>query len=215
MDRIKINEVFFSIQGESTLAGCPTVFIRTSGCHLRCYYCDTTYAYHNGKFMTISEVLSQVVAFKAKYVCLTGGEPLLQKPSYKLLKELCDLNLTVSLETSGDLNCWEVDPRVKKIIDIKTPDSGAEGSFCKENLIFRHDSQTEFKFVICSERDFEWSERFVRQENLGSQATVLYSPSFGKVNEKWLAKKILSVNSLARLQMQLHKYIWEPNQIGV
>lgn len=212
--QLKINEIFFSIQGESSWSGYPTVFIRTSGCHLRCTYCDTTYAYHDGKFMSVDEILATVDSYRAQYVCVTGGEPLLQPAIYSLMQELCDRGLRVSLETSGDKDCVDVDPRVKKIIDIKTPDSGEPNAFSQSNLNFIN-TVTEFKFVICSERDFYWAESFAREKGLFGKSNVLYSPSFNQVEEKWLAQKILSENSSARLQLQLHKYIWSPSTRGV
>lgn len=211
---LKINEIFYSIQGESTYAGLPTVFIRLSGCHLRCTYCDTTYAYHEGEKQNLDLILDKVRSYGAKYVCVTGGEPLLQKDVYALMTSLCDEGFHVSLETSGDISCELVDPRVKKIIDVKTPDSGEFGKFSAENLKFA-DVNSEFKFVICSEQDFIWSESFVKEHELGSKTTVLYSPSFRVIDENWLAKKILSANSSARLQLQLHKYIWSSEMRGV
>jgi 7-carboxy-7-deazaguanine synthase len=213
-DLLKINEIFFSIQGESSWVGYPTVFVRTSGCHLRCTYCDTTYAYHEGGPMGVNEVVAAVEKFPTKFVCVTGGEPLLQPAVYALMKTLCDREYKVSLETSGDKDCSDVDPRVKKIIDIKTPDSGAPGAFSDTNLRFA-DRETEFKFVICSENDFEWAENFSRQNNLFEKSNVLYSPSFKKIPERWLAEKILSSRSPARMQMQMHKYIWSADARGV
>lgn len=211
---LKINEIFFSIQGESSWVGFPTVFVRTSGCHLRCTYCDTTYAYHDGGIMSVEDVLAKIATYPAKYVCVTGGEPLLQPAVYGLLTRLCDLGYRVSLETSGDKDCARVDARVKKIIDVKTPDSGEPEAFAAANL--QHaDSETEFKFVICSERDFAWAEAFARQNKLFEKSNVLYSPSFKMVNERWLAEKILSADSQARLQLQLHKYIWPSDARGV
>ena len=213
-DAIKINEIFFSIQGESSWVGYPTVFIRTSGCHLRCTYCDTKYAYHEGGVMSVEDIIAKVKTFPANYVCLTGGEPLLQQQSIPLMKQLCDLGYNVSLETSGDKSCADVDARVKKIIDVKTPDSGEPQAFDPSNLQFA-DSLTEFKFVICSEKDFEWAENFAKQKELFKKSNVLYSPSFKTVQERWLAEKILSTNSGARLQLQLHKYIWPADARGV
>ena len=215
---IKINEIFFSIQGESSLAGTPTVFIRTSGCHLRCHYCDTKYAYHEGKKMSVEAIIREVQKYSTHYVCLTGGEPLLQKESFTLMNQLCDENFFVSLETSGDISCTEVDPRVKKIIDIKTPDSGEADHFHKDNWpipIGTSNTQSEFKFVICSEKDFQWSEDLCQRFHLFDHNLVLYSPSFGKIDEKWLAQKILFKKSKARLQLQLHKYIWSKDLRGV
>lgn len=211
---IKINEIFYSIQGESSYVGYPTVFVRTSGCNLRCTYCDTTYAYYSGQLMSEDEIAEKVLSHKTKYVCITGGEPLLQKEVLPLMTRLCDLGLRVSLETSGSLDCGSVDPRVKKIIDVKTPDSGEGDSFLPENLRFA-DVNSEFKFVICSENDFAWAEEFCRTHGLFDKTNVLYSPAFRRIDEKWLAKKILSENSSGRLQLQLHKYIWSPHSRGV
>jgi 7-carboxy-7-deazaguanine synthase len=213
-DTLKINEIFFSIQGESSWAGHPTVFVRTSGCHLRCTYCDTTYAYHEGQLMTHDEILEKIQTYPARYVCVTGGEPLLQKQIRPFLKKLCDLDYNVSLETSGDRDCSPVDPRVKKIIDVKTPDSGEFGKFDDRNLKLAN-SDTEFKFVICSKRDFQWAECFAHENKLFQKSNVLYSPSFKKVGERWLADMILSAGSSARLQLQLHKYIWPVDARGV
>ena len=212
--QLKINEIFFSIQGESSWAGHPTVFIRTSGCHLRCTYCDTKYAYYDGQLMTLDQILVKVRSYPTRYVCLTGGEPLLQPASLSLMSMLCELGFNVSLETSGDNDCGPVDPRVKKIIDIKTPDSGESGKFNVGNLEFT-DTKTEFKFVICSEDDFMWAESFARDKALFEKTNVLYSPSFGSVTERWLAEKILAVGSPARMQLQLHKYIWPAEVRGV
>lgn len=215
MDRLKITEIFHSIQGESTWAGFPTVFVRLSGCNLRCTYCDTKYSYEAGEAMAVAKVLERVKSFSTKHVCITGGEPLLQASVYQLITHLCDADYRVSVETSGERDCSLVDPRAKKIIDVKTPHSGAPFSFALENLKFAEDVNTEFKFVICSEDDFSWAENFVRENQLHLKSTVLYSPSFGKVPEIWLAKKILSENSPARLQLQLHKYIWSPDTRSV
>lgn len=211
---IKINEIFYSIQGESSWSGYPTVFVRTSGCHLRCQYCDTKYAYHDGSLFSLAQILEKIKSFPARHVCLTGGEPLLQIGSYPLMTHLCDEGYFVSLETSGDIDCAKVDPRVKKIIDVKTPDSGEGSRFNAANLNFA-DVNTEFKFVICSEADFLWSEHFARSNSLFDKTNVFYSPSHSQVEERWLAEKILSQKSRARLQLQLHKYIWSPTARGV
>lgn len=211
---IKINEIFFSIQGESTYAGLPTVFVRTTGCNLRCTYCDTKYSYYEGEEKNFSQILTEIHSFPTKYVCITGGEPLLQKEVFELMTALCDQGYAVSLETSGSKSIRAVDPRVKIILDVKTPDSGAADSFLLENLEYLH-SSTEFKFVISSEKDFDWSENFCSQYGLFKKFTILYSPSYGQVSEQWLAEKILQKNSTARLQLQLHKYIWNPTTRGV
>jgi 7-carboxy-7-deazaguanine synthase len=211
---IKINEIFYSIQGESSYAGHPTVFIRTAGCNLRCGYCDTKYAYTEGDFRTIDDILREASSHRARYACVTGGEPLAQKSSRELLRRLCDKGYRASLETSGSFDCGEVDPRVKLVIDVKTPGSGEVKSFCRENLRLAS-ATTEFKFVICSEEDFAWSARFAGENRLFELSQVLFSPAFGQVSEEWLARKILSDAPSARLQLQLHKYIWSPHSRGV
>ncbi len=211
---IKINEIFHSIQGESSYVGNATVFVRTTGCHLRCTYCDTKYSYFEGKFMSLDEIIEKIQNFGAQYVCITGGEPLLQKEVIPLMNRLCDLGYKVSLETSGGKTCAYVDARVKIILDVKTPDSGAANSFDIQNLNCVNQS-TEFKFVICSEKDFDWAEEFCRQHDLFEKFIVLYSPSFGKIKEQWLAEKIIEKKLPARLQLQLHKYIWNPDLRGV
>lgn len=211
---LKINEIFYSIQGETSYVGNPTVFIRLTACNLRCTYCDTKYSYYEGENQTLDDILSVVASHKAPYVCVTGGEPLLQKEVHALMSMLCDQGYKVSLETSGSKSIEHVDPRVKIILDVKTPDSGAADSFLMDNVRFSTPS-TEYKFVICSEKDFDWSEDFCRQHNLFEKFEVLYSPSFGQVSERWLAEKILQKNSSARLQLQLHKYIWSSETRGV
>ena len=211
---LKINEIFYSVQGESSYVGYPTVFIRTTGCNLRCSYCDTKYSYHEGDIQSMDSILKTVESHQTPYVCLTGGEPLLQKESFTLLRTLADHGYKVSLETSGSKSIQHVDPRVKIILDVKTPDSGAANSFLEENIKFST-TGTEFKFVICSEQDFDWSENFCRQHNLFEKFMILYSPSYGQVSERWLAEKILQKKSSARLQLQLHKYIWSAETRGV
>lgn len=211
---LKINELFFSIQGESTLVGWPTVFVRTTGCNLRCTYCDTKYSYHEGEFQSIPDLVRKIQSYPAKHVCVTGGEPLLQKDVFELMTQLCDLGYTVSLETSGSKPIHQVDPRVLIVLDVKTPDSGAADSFDLENLSVRS-QQVEYKFVVNSEKDFDWAENFCRQHDLFSFHRVLYSPSFETISPKWLAENILQKKSPARLQLQLHKYIWSPDSRGV
>lgn len=211
---LKINEIFYSIQGETTYVGLPTVFVRLTACNLRCTYCDTKYSYYEGETKSLDLILKEIESHKTPYVCITGGEPLLQKEVFTLMNILCDRGHRVSLETSGSKSVAQVDPRVKIILDVKTPDSGAANSFLMENIGFSKPS-TEYKFVICSEEDFKWSEEFCRQHNLFEKFVVLYSPSYGQVSERWLAEKILHQNSSARLQLQLHKYIWSSETRGV
>ena len=212
--KLKINEIFYSIQGESSYAGLPTVFIRTTACNLRCTYCDTKYSYNEGEFISLEKILQSVKDFGAEYVCLTGGEPLLQPEIHTLINILCEAAYKVSLETSGSKPIKAVDPRVKIILDVKTPDSGAADSFLFENIEFSTET-TEYKFVICSEKDFDWSENFCRQQNLSKKFTVLFSPSHAQVSERWLAEKILQNKLKVRLHLQQHKYIWLPTTRGV
>lgn len=211
---LKINEIFYSIQGETSYVGNPTVFVRTTACNLRCTYCDTKYSYYEGEMQSLETIIKEIDSHQAPYVCVTGGEPLLQKEVHTLMSTLCDRGYKVSLETSGSKSIEQVDERVKIILDVKTPDSGAANSFLMENVGFSTPS-TEYKFVICSEEDFDWSENFCRQHNLFEKFMVLYSPSYGQVSERWLAEKILQKKSSARLQLQLHKYIWSPETRGV
>lgn len=164
--------------------------------------------------MSVDQLVEQVQTYPTRHVCVTGGEPLLQADSLLLMTRLCDLGYFVSLETSGDLSVENVDARVKRILDVKTPDSGEAGRFLADNLRFVGPND-EFKFVICSEADFFWAENFVKQNRLAEKHLVLYSPSFGAVEEKWLANQILLEKSSARLQLQLHKYIWSPEARGV
>lgn len=196
------------------MVGFPTVFVRTSGCHLRCTYCDTKYAYYEGRKMSVDSIVEEIKKHNTRHVCVTGGEPLLQPEVGGLLQTLCDQDYTVSLETSGDLSCKGVDSRVRKVIDVKTPDSGEFGKFSSENLQL-DDKNVEFKFVICSEQDFVWAEHFANEKSLFENFNVLYSPSFEEIEPKWLAERILSTKSRARLQLQLHKYIWSESQRGV
>lgn len=211
---IKINEIFYSIQGETTLAGLPTVFVRTTACNLRCTYCDTKYSYYDGANLSLEQILGSIAVHDTKYVCITGGEPLLQKPVHTLMTALCDLGYTVSLETSGSKSIQTVDPRVKIILDVKTPDSGAANSFMMQNLQWAT-ATTEFKFVISSVQDFDWSEKFCRQHDLFKKHIVLYSPVFNAMKEQDLALLLLDKKSRARMQLQLHKYIWSSELRGV
>lgn len=211
---IKINEIFYSIQGESSLAGWPTVFVRTTACNLRCTYCDTKYSYFEGQTMSLDQIIAEVKKYNATHVCVTGGEPLAQKNTLELMKALCDMGQTVSLETNGFYSVVEVDPRVIKVVDIKTPDSGEGESFNIVNL--EHLSQKDqLKFVICSQRDYDWAKNFLKVKRLNELCQVFLSPAFKDLSVKELAEKILEDSLPVRLQIQLHKYIWNPLQRGV
>ena len=204
---LRINEIFFSLQGESSRVGLPTVFVRLTGCPLRCGYCDTAYAFHDGNKRNIDDVIDEVATHKAKYVCVTGGEPLAQKNCLSLLAKLCDLGYSVSLETSGAIDISEVDPRVSRIVDIKTPGSGEVDKNRWENLPWLT-PEDEIKFVITSEADYRWAVALLEEKNLLALAPVLFSPAFNEVSHEALAAWILRDRLNVRMQVQLHKIIW-------
>lgn len=205
--RLKLTEIFLSIQGEADAVGWPTVFVRLTGCPLRCQYCDTAYAFTGGEWFTLEQVLEAVAAHGVRHVCVTGGEPLAQKACLPLLASLCDAGYRVSLETSGAIDVSPVDERVTRVVDIKTPDSSESARNRMENLqLLRPDEQV--KFVICSRADFDWACDLVRKESLDARCTVLFSPSHGQVEPRDLAQWILDTRAPVRLQVQLHKFLW-------
>tara|TARA_R110000868_G_scaffold266709_3_gene526056 strand:+ start:163 stop:804 length:642 start_codon:yes stop_codon:yes gene_type:complete len=207
MQRLRITEVFYSLQGETRTVGLPTVFIRLTGCPLRCQYCDTAYAFQGGQWHDIPAILAEVKQYGAKYVTVTGGEPLAQKGCHDLLVSLCDEGYEVSLETSGAIDMSRVDKRVVKIMDIKTPGSGEVDRNLWSNVetLQPHD---QVKFVICDQADYEWSKDIIQQHGLLERGEVLFSPSYTQLKPgelgDWMLKDRLSV----RLQVQLHKYLW-------
>lgn len=205
--RLRITEIFYSLQGETRTVGLPTVFIRLTGCPLRCQYCDTAYAFNGGNWHTVDEIIEQVQGYKADYVTVTGGEPLAQKSCIELLKRLCDLNYEVSLETSGALDISPVDPRVVKVVDLKTPDSGEVEKNLFTNLQYLS-SHDQIKFVICSRKDYDWSCEIMEKHQLAQVCQVLFSPSFGQQPAGELADWILKDQLPVRFQIQLHKYLW-------
>ena len=207
--RLRITEIFHSLQGESSLSGLPTVFVRLTGCPLRCQYCDTTYAFQGGEWQTLPQILERVAAFGASCVCVTGGEPLAQKSCLPLLAALCDAGYRVSLETSGALPVADVDPRVVRVVDVKTPGSGEEprNLYAQLPLLGERD---EIKFVICDRADYEWSRAQVRA--LAPRASVLFSPSHGQLAARQLAEWILADRAPVRFQIQLHKVLWGNEQ---
>ena len=211
---MRITEIFFSIQGESTHVGKPCVFVRLTGCSLRCGYCDTKYSYTGGKDMTVEEVLSEVASYPAKLVEVTGGEPLEQEAVYPLMSALIDRGYTVMLETGGHVPIEKVPKQVIKIIDIKTPDSREADTFHWANLELAqpHD---EFKFVIVSRSDYEWSRDVVRNTLKDRPNPILFSPSHEELPAKDLAAWVLGDNLPVRLQLQAHKYIWGADVQGV
>jgi 7-carboxy-7-deazaguanine synthase len=211
---LKINEIFYSIQGESTQAGRPCVFVRLSHCNLRCSYCDTTYAFYDGRDMTIAAILQQVKSFNCSLVEITGGEPLLQKGVHQLLKLLCDQHYEVLLETAGHMDIQQVDQRVRLIMDLKCPGSGESTRILWPNLNYLK-AQDEIKFVISDRSDFDWAIKTIRDKNLSARCNLLISPVFGRVDLTQLAAWILEAKLPLRLQLQLHKFIWGADKTGV
>ena len=205
--RLRVNEIFHSLQGEADAVGYPTVFIRLTGCPLRCRYCDTQYAFHEGRWMSLEDILEAVSAFGARHVCVTGGEPLAQPACITLLQQLCDAGFDVSLETSGALDIGLVDARVSRVVDVKTPDSGEVQSNRPENLTLLT-SRDQLKFVIGSRTDFDWSRRFVADQQLDGRCTILFSPSYGRLPAPQLAQWSLDERLNVRFQLQLHKVLW-------
>jgi 7-carboxy-7-deazaguanine synthase len=207
MTRLRITEIFHSLQGEADTAGIPTVFVRLTGCPLRCQYCDTAYAFHGGEWWEMPAILARVTEYGARYVCVTGGEPLAQKGCTELLAALCDAGFRVSLETSGAMPLSEVDPRVVKVVDVKTPGSGEERRNRYEELrgLTQHDL---VKFVICDRSDYEWSRAKLAELDLPKRCTVLFSPSHEQLAARDLADWVLEDRLPVRFQIQLHKYLW-------
>ncbi|TAK72820.1 MAG: 7-carboxy-7-deazaguanine synthase QueE [Gammaproteobacteria bacterium] len=207
MNRLRLTEIFFSLQGETRTVGIPTVFVRLTGCPLRCQYCDTAYAFHGGTWYELDAILAEVKKYNTHYVTVTGGEPLAQKACLPLLTRLCDEGYEVSLETSGALDVAQVDTRVVKVVDIKTPASGEVEKNHWENIrhLLPHD---QVKFVICDQADYEWAKQILREHQLADRCQVLFSPSYQQMNAGELADWILRDQLPVRLQIQLHKYLW-------
>jgi 7-carboxy-7-deazaguanine synthase len=210
--RLKITEIFRSLQGEGDAVGFPTVFVRLTGCPLRCQYCDTAYAFTGGEWATLDEILARVADLDARHVCVTGGEPLSQRNCLPLLTRLCDAGYEVSLETSGALPVAEVDPRVRRVVDVKTPASGEMARNLLDQLGALN-ARDQIKFVICDRGDYEWSRALVSERGLQQRAMVLFSPSHEQLPARQLADWILEDRLPVRMQMQLHKILWG-NQPG-
>jgi 7-carboxy-7-deazaguanine synthase len=205
--RLKITEIFHSLQGEADSVGFPTVFVRLTGCPLRCQFCDTAYAFHGGEWLTVDDVLAKVASFATRHVCVTGGEPLAQKSCLPLLTALCDAGHRVSLETSGAMPIENVDPRVIRVVDVKTPGSLEEKRNRYADLaLLRPEEQV--KFVICDRADYEWSRAKCAELGLADRCTVLFSPSAEQLPARQLAEWILADRLPVRFQLQLHKVLW-------
>ncbi len=204
---LKVYEIFYSLQGESSRIGLPTVFVRLTGCPMRCTYCDTEYAFSGGSNMEIATILSRVQSFGTQYVTVTGGEPLAQKESYLLLNSLCDAGFDVSLETGGAMDIAPVDPRVSVILDIKTPGSNED-----KNMLWRNldaiKAKDEIKFVLCGRDDYDWAKQKMSELNLVDKCPILFSPSYSELNPTDLAEWVLADQLPVRVQMQLHKILW-------
>ena len=204
---LRVHEIFHSLQGESSRIGLPTVFVRLTGCPMRCVYCDTAYAFHGGKSMEIADIMHEVASHGAHYVTVTGGEPLAQKECETLLHELCDAGYDVSLETGGAMDISGVDPRVSVILDIKTPGSGEVEKNRWANLDHLKPSD-EIKFVLCGREDYEWAKAIMAEHDLAGKSSVLFSPVYQQVNPTDLAEWVLQDKLPVRMQVQLHKILW-------
>jgi 7-carboxy-7-deazaguanine synthase len=206
-DSLRITEIFLSLQGESSTVGLPTVFVRLTGCPLRCAYCDTTYAFKGGENRNIDAIVDEVLSFGVQHVTVTGGEPLAQKRCINLLRVLCDKGLSVSLETSGAIDVSDVDPRVMKVMDLKTPSSGELTRNLMSNLEYLN-AQDEVKFVIGDEADYDWSVEQLKTHAIDERCKVLFSPVQGQFSPTELADRIVADRLPVRFQFQLHKLLW-------
>ena len=205
--KLKIYEIFHSLQGESSRVGLPTAFVRLTGCPMRCVYCDTAYAFTGGSNIEISDILAKVAEYGTKYVTVTGGEPLAQKDCHGLLKDLCDAGYSVSLETGGAIDTSLVDARVSVILDVKTPGSGEVKNNVWGNLAHLKKSD-EVKFVLCSREDYEWAKEILASYKIADKCPVLFSPVYSQVNPTELAEWVLADKLPVRMQVQLHKILW-------
>jgi 7-carboxy-7-deazaguanine synthase len=205
--RLKITEIFLSLQGESSRVGWPTVFIRLTGCPLRCGYCDSAYAFYGGEWRSFEQILDQVRTMGARHICVTGGEPLAQKNCIELLRQLCDEGYQVSLETSGAIDVSKVDARVTRVVDIKTPGSGEVSRNRWENLPLLT-SQDEIKFVLCGREDYDWAKQIIVDHKINGRSPILFSPSQDQLDPRALADWIVEDRLNVRFQLQLHKILW-------
>ena len=206
-NKLRITEIFHSLQGESVTVGLPTVFVRLTGCPLRCQYCDTAYAFSGGDVVSIDSIVERVASFACQHVCVTGGEPLAQPGCIELLKRLCDAGLSVSIETSGARSLADVDERVMIVMDLKTPDSGECDKNLWSNLPYLKPSD-QIKFVLCSREDYQWACQMITAHCLAGLTQILFSPSWGQLDPTKLADWIIDDRLSVRFQLQLHKILW-------
>lgn len=211
MAQCRITEIFYSLQGETRTVGLPTVFVRLTGCPLRCGYCDTEYAFYGGEKREISDIVAEVAGYQPRYVTVTGGEPLAQNSCRELLSALCDLNAEVSLETSGAMDISNIDPRVVRVMDLKTPASNEESKNRYSNLDLLT-QKDQLKFVICNRDDYDWSVAKLAEYQLPQRCEILFSPVHGDLSPTELAEWIITDNLPVRMQIQLHKYLWQDAQ---
>lgn len=207
MQALRINEIFYSLQGESRTVGLPTIFIRLTGCPLRCHYCDTEYAFYEGDTYSFEQILEAIKPYQTEYITVTGGEPLAQADCIPLLKTLCDKGYEVSLETSGAIDVSPVDSRVSKVMDLKTPDSGEADKNLWENITHLT-ANDQIKFVICSRDDYDWAKTMMDIHGLTECCDILFSPIHGELEPRELADWIIEDQLNVRFQLQLHKYLW-------
>ena len=203
----RVTEIFYSLQGETRTVGLPTVFVRLTGCPLRCTFCDTAYAFHGGEKMDNSDIVAKVESYHPRYVTVTGGEPLAQKDCFPLLTSLCDLGVEVSLETSGAIDITDIAPRVVCVMDLKTPGSGEEAKNRYDNIALLNPTD-QIKFVVCHREDYDWAVKKLAEYRLSDQCEVLFSPIHGELSPADLADWIVEDNLPVRMQLQIHKYLW-------
>jgi 7-carboxy-7-deazaguanine synthase len=212
LSRLRISEIFYSLQGESSTIGLPTLFVRLTGCPLRCVWCDTEYAFTGGEYIEMGDLIEKIEGYQPQNICVTGGEPLAQlKPCLELMEALCNKGYQVSLETSGSIDVSNVDSRVSKVMDLKAPDSGEMSKNLYANIAHL-DKTDEVKFVLMSRKDYDWAKMQLDQYQLAKKTNVIFSPCFGEINERELADWIIQDNLPVRFQIQLHKILWNDAQ---
>ena len=208
MTRIRISEIFYSLQGESSSIGKPTLFVRLTGCPLRCVWCDTEYAFSGGEYWQIDDLLKEIKSYSPQNICITGGEPMAQKqPCLQLMKVLCEDGFSISLETSGSIDLKDVDERVSKVMDLKAPDSGEMAKNDYQNILYLT-KKDEVKFVVMSRKDYDWAKMQIDRYQLAKITNVIISPCFGEIDERELAEWIIQDNLPVRFQIQMHKILW-------